>query len=133
MKVGMVGSRNYQNRQKIKNLIFELKQKFGDKLEIVGTGDRYGAGLFVKKACTDLAVSYTEFPPLHEQWNSNCPEPPYMYGKPYSPKYYAMRNTQIVEYSDMIIGFSVDGEKKSLVDQIERFSKKNDKDFVLLR
>ena len=31
MKVAVVGSRDYQNIRKIKDTLFQLKQKFGDK------------------------------------------------------------------------------------------------------
>lgn len=133
MKVGMIGSRDYQNKKKIKDLIFKLKSRFGNDLEIVGDGNRMGVGLHVKKACIELGVDYSEFPPLHEQWNHNCPEPAYMYGKPYSPKYYPMRNTQIVEYSDMIIGFVVSTEKEKHIVDVNTLAKKKNKEMMILR
>ena len=34
MKIGIVGSRQYENKRKIKETIFQLKNKFGDDLVI---------------------------------------------------------------------------------------------------
>ena len=34
-RVGIVGSRTYTNRRKIKEFVFKLKQQFEDKVEVV--------------------------------------------------------------------------------------------------
>ena len=38
MKIGIVGSREYQNFRKVKDTIFALKNKFGDNIIIVSGG-----------------------------------------------------------------------------------------------
>ena len=43
MRIGIIGSREYENRNKIKNTIFELKRKIGDELMIVSGGAKDGA------------------------------------------------------------------------------------------
>ena len=43
MKIAIVGSRKYDNKIKIKEFIFKCKEQFGDKLEIVSGGCKYGA------------------------------------------------------------------------------------------
>ena len=43
MKVAIVGSRTYTNRKKIKEFIFNLKQKFGKELVVVSGGQKDGA------------------------------------------------------------------------------------------
>ncbi len=35
MKVALIGDARYENRGEIKDLIFKLKQKFGDQLSII--------------------------------------------------------------------------------------------------
>ena len=31
IKIGIVGSRGYTNKQKVKDLVFEIKEKYGDE------------------------------------------------------------------------------------------------------
>ena len=81
------------------------KEKFGDDLIIVSGGQPKGADGFAKKCALELNVTYHEFPPRHYTWNSYCVEPAYEYGKPYYPKNFFDRNTQIAEYSDIIVCF----------------------------
>ena len=48
IKVGIVGSRAYTNKKKIKNLIFDIKQKYPES-EIVSGGQQDGADGYAKK------------------------------------------------------------------------------------
>ena len=48
-RVGIVGSRTYTNRRKIKEFVYKLKEKFDDKVEIVSGGQLKGADGFAKK------------------------------------------------------------------------------------
>ena len=61
MKIAIVGSREYENKIKIKNFIFECKQKFGEDLEIISGGQKLGADGHAKKISTELEVHYVEF------------------------------------------------------------------------
>jgi len=56
MKVGIVGSRRYQNKLKVKNFIYELKKRFNDNLIIVSGGQKEGADGFAKKYSLELNV-----------------------------------------------------------------------------
>ena len=49
MKVAIIGSRMYENSRKIKDTLFQLKQKFGDSLIIVSGGCKDGADKFGRK------------------------------------------------------------------------------------
>ena len=40
IKIGIVGSRAYTNKKKVKDLIFEIKEKYGSEIEIVSGGQR---------------------------------------------------------------------------------------------
>ena len=48
-KVGIVGSRQYTNKLKVKEFIYKLKEKFEDNVEIVSGGCKYGADKYAKK------------------------------------------------------------------------------------
>ena len=49
LRVGIVGSRKYENRRKIKEFIFKLKNEKGVDTVVVGNGGKSGAGKYVKK------------------------------------------------------------------------------------
>ena len=104
-RVGIVGSRTYTNRRKIKEFVFKLKQQFEDKVEVVSGGQKLGADGFAKKYALEFDLDYVEFPPSHYQHNMHCKLPAKSFNKPYYISNYFKRNKQIAEYCDIIIGF----------------------------
>lgn len=109
MKIGIVGSRTYQSKMKVKELIFKCKQEFGENLSIVSGGQPKGADGFAKKYALELNVNYREFPPRHYNWNSHCVKDATHYGKPYRPWNFFDRNTEIAEDSDVVFCFVTGG------------------------
>ena len=109
IRVGIVGSRKYTNKKKIKDLIFELKQKPDTDVEIVSGGQRDGADGYAKKFALELDMKYVEFPPAHYNWNMHCKLSATEYNKPYYVTNYFKRNKQIAEYSDIIVAFIPEG------------------------
>ena len=65
LKVGIVGSRKYENRRKIKEFIFKLKNDKGDDTVIVSGGCPRGADYYAKKYALELGLQYEEYPPAH--------------------------------------------------------------------
>ena len=119
IRVGIVGSRKYTNKKKVKDLIFELKQKPDTDVEIVSGGQRDGADGYAKKFALELDMKYVEFPPAHYNWNMHCKLPATKYNKPYYVTNYFKRNKQIAEYSDIIVAFIPDGvESKGTMNTI---------------
>ena len=108
-RVGIVGSREYTNRRKIKEFVFKLKEQFGDKVEIVSGGQKKGADGYAKKFALEFDMKYVEFPPSHYNHNMHCIRPRGEYNKPYYVSNYFKRNKQIAEYSDIVIAFIPDG------------------------
>ena len=49
MKVAIIGSRQYENVRKIKNLLTDLRRKFGNELVIISGGAKDGADKYAKK------------------------------------------------------------------------------------
>lgn len=111
MKVAVVGSREYTNKEKVKDLIFELKKKFGEELVIISGEQAHGADKLAKMCALELNVTYQCFPPAHYQWNSFCVKQPFYYGRPFQLKNYHIRNSEIVKYSDVVIIFIPPGTK----------------------
>ena len=81
MKIGIVGSRDYENKLKIKEFIYQLKEKFGDELVIVSGGQDKGADGYAKKISLGFDVKYAEFPPVHYSYNQHCVLKRARYGK----------------------------------------------------
>ena len=105
IKIGIVGSRGYTNKNKVKDLIFKIKEKYGNEVEIVSGGQKDGADGFAKKFALMFGLHYVEFPPSHYTWNMHCKLPATKYNKPYYVSNYFKRNKQIAEYSDIVIAF----------------------------
>ena len=109
MKVGIVGSRRYENKKKIKDFIFKIKQEYGEKTIIVSGGCKTGADKYAKKYALELGLQYEEYPPFHEVHNLYCTIPESRYGKPYSVKYFHARNKIIAGTCDFVVAFIPDG------------------------
>ena len=128
LKVGIVGSRKYENRKKIKDFIFKLKREKGSDTIVVGNGGRDGAGRYVKKYTLELGLQYQEFPPFHDNWNIYCPKDQKDYGKPYNIKNFFARNKIIAAYSNYVVAFVPRGvESKgsmSTINYAKKFGKK---------
>ena len=107
LKVGIVGSRKYENRRKIKEFIFKLKTEKGADTIIVSGGCKT---------------------PQHERWNLYCPKDKKDYDKPYNVKNYYARNKIIAIYSEYIVAFVPRGvESKgamSTINYAKKFRKK---------
>ena len=128
MKVAIVGSRRYENKKKIKDFIFKLKQNYGPATIIVSGGCKAGADKYAKKYALELGLQYEEYPPFHEVHNLYCTLPSSRYSKPYSVKNFFARNKIIAGTSDMVVGFIPDGVEGrgtlNTIDYAKKFSKK---------
>ena len=125
-KIGIVGSRRYSNKKKIKDFIFKLKEKYGDDVEIVSGGQKDGADGMAKKYALEFDMKYVEFPPEHYNWNMHCIKEATHYGKPYGVYRYFDRNKEIADYADLIVAFIPDGlESKGTLNTIEHAEKQN--------
>ena len=105
IKIAIVGSRKYTDKKKVKDLLFEIKEKYGSEVEIVSGGQKDGADGYAKKFALEFDMKYVEFPPAHYSWNMHCKLPATEYNKPYYVTNYFKRNKQIAEYSDIIVAF----------------------------
>lgn len=110
IRVGLVGSRSYENRRKIKDTIYKLTLKFGcDNLEIVSGGCPHGADKYAKKYALELQCHYKEFNPSHTQKNFYSAMPDRFYEKPYHVQNFFHRNKFLAKYVDYLIAFIPEG------------------------
>ena len=128
MKVAIIGGRRYENKKKIKDFVFKLKQQYGEKTIVVSGGCKQGADRYAKKYALELGLQYEEYPPFHEVHNLYCTLPESRYGKPYSTKYFFARNKIIANTSDFVVGFIPNGVEANgtmnTIDYAKKFNKK---------
>ena len=128
MKIAIVGSRRYENKKKIKDFIFKIKQEKGQDTIIVSGGAKDGADKYAKKYALELGLQYEEYPPFHQVHNLYCTMPESRYGKPYSIKNFHARNKIIAGTSDIIVAFIPEGIESdgtfSTLNYAQKFDKK---------
>ena len=126
IKIGIVGSRSYTDKKKVKDLIFNIKEKYGDEVEIVSGGQPKGADGLAKKYALEFNMKYVEFPPTHYNHNMHCILPVGEYNKPYYVSNFFKRNKQIAEYSNIIVAFIPEGvESRATMDTVGHAEKLN--------
>ena len=113
MKIGIVGSRKYENKRKIKETIFNLKQKFGNNLVIFSGGCPDGADKYAKKYALELDCQYVEVNPSHTIKNLYSYMRKDWYGKKYSIKNFFVRNKILAKSIDKLIAFVPEGDNAS--------------------
>ncbi len=128
MNIAIVGSRRWTDKIKIKDFIFELKNRYGDGVTIVSGGCKDGADKYAKKYALEFDMKYEEFPPTHDQYNMHCILPEFKYGKSFAKWRYFERNKKIAERSDVVVGFIPDNVisngTMSTIDYAQKLNKK---------
>ena len=110
MKVAIIGSRMYENTRKIKDPLFQLKQKFGSDLIIVSGGAQHGADKFARKFALEFGIKYKEFNPAHTVKNLYSAMSDNYYGKPYHVSQFHHRNMLIARDCDVMMAFIANGD-----------------------
>ena len=127
IKCAIIGSREYTNKRKIQEFIYQLKEKYNGDVVIVSGGAKYGADKYAKRYALDFELEYHEFPPYHEPYNMHCVLERFFYSKPYNVGNYHSRNKKLVEHSDMVIAFvpkEVTNGTRSAIKYAEELEKK---------
>ena len=132
MKVAIVGSRKYENRRKIKDFIFKLKQQYGEDTIIVSGGCKQGADKYAKKYALELGLQYEEYPPFHEVHNLYCVLPKTRYSKDFNMRNFYVRNKIIASVCDYIIAFIPEGVEASGTKSVLEYSKKLNKKRIII-
>ena len=132
MKVAIVGSRRYENKRKIKEFVFKLKNQYGDGTIIVSGGCKTGADKYAKKYALELGLQYEEYPPFHDVHNLYCTMPESRYGKPYNIRNFHARNKIIAGTSDFIVAFIPEGVEANGTKNVLEYAKKFDKKRIII-
>ena len=109
MKVAIIGSREYENTRKVKDTLFQLKQKFNDNLIIISGGAKHGTDKFARKYALEFGIKYKEFNPAHTNKNLYSAMSESYYEKPYHVSQFHHRNMLIARDCDVMMAFIPDG------------------------
>ena len=132
MKVAIIGSRRYENKKKIKDFIFKLREAWGTGTIIVSGGAKQGADRYAKKYALELGLQYEEYPPFHEVHNLYCTMPESRYDKPFSMKNFFARNKIMAGTSDIIVAFIPEGVEARGTMNVLEYAKKFDKKRIII-
>lgn len=127
-KLAIIGSRKYNNKEKIREVILDKQVRQQRKIELYGPNDikkarndflleivsggcPTGADLYAKELALELGIPYVEFPPAHARWNEYCLKGKECYSHIYKTEYFFARNTEIAEYCDSGVAFICKGVK----------------------
>jgi hypothetical protein len=105
MKVAMLGHKQYENARKIKDALFQLKQKFADDLIILSAGSQHGADKFVRKFALEFGINYQEYNPAHTTKNLYSMMSDNYYNKPYHVSQFHHRNILIAKACNVMMAF----------------------------
>ena len=105
MKVALIGSRDYANIRRIKDTLFQLKQRFGQDLIIISGGAKYGADKYARKYALEFGIQYKEFNPAHTTKNLYSAMSDDYYNKPYHVSQFHHRNMLIARDCDVMMAF----------------------------
>ena len=132
MKIAIIGSRRYENKKKIKDFVFRIKERHGSDTIIVSGGCKTGADKYAKKYALELGLQYEEYPPFHDVHNLYCTMPESRYGKPYSVKNFHARNKIIAGTSDVIVAFIPEDGLSDGTFSTLKYAKKLDKKRIII-
>ena len=127
------GSPNWQDRTKVKDVLFELKNRFGIDIRVITLGSKLGADLYIKNYSMDLGIKYAEYPTFNQPWTADCVEEEFMYGKPFDKRHLFMRNARLVKLAELAVVFYIptDEFNRPINDLITQLEKKNKKVMII--
>ena len=133
MKVGIIGDKKYEDRRKIQEMLFALKEKFGDELVILSGGEKTGAERYVRKFAIEFAIKYEEYNPsctpknLYSVYNRG------FYGKPYHVSQLHHRYGKLAANCDVLAVFITGKTPAGTLNTAIKQAKRLDKNITLIK
>ena len=130
MKIAIIGSRDWQSRRKLQDLLGRIMQT--DKTAtIIGMGGTEGAAAMVKKYSIEFGLNYIEYNPSYTGMNLYSAMPKAYYGKKYHFSQLIHRMTLIANNCDKLVVLSTGTLDPQLETAVKR-ANKLEKTIVLL-
>ena len=128
MKIGITGSNVYEDKRKIKEFIFKLKNQ--DNIEIISRGNKDGADKYIKKYALEFGLNYVEVPVAHTSRSLYSQLPDLYFNKPFSIRNYFIQQSIYTKQCDKFIIFGTDGDK--IINNLLRAINKVKKDIIII-
>lgn len=125
-RLGITGSEQYEFKNQIKNLIFNLKKQYNDELIIYSRGSSKGADKNIRKFCLEFNVNYYEFSPSYLSktlYSFNQNEA--YYNKEFSGRDIYKRSLQMIKVCKFLILFKYENDKSIdyMITQLNKLQK----------
>lgn len=131
MKIAVIGNTNWQNKRKVKDILYSIKQKYPEAT-IVGAGGKEGANYMVKKYALEFGIEYTEYNPSFSGFNIYSAMPKSYYGKQYHFSQLHHRMKLLALSCDYIMILTNDTELDPVLKTAYNQAKKSNKSVVIL-
>ena len=131
MKIALIGSRDWQSRRKLQDVLGRLK-RLDHPVTILGQGGTEGAGYMVKKYSLEFGLPYVEYNASYTGKNMYSAMPEAYYGKKYHFSQLIHRMNLIADACDKIIVLA-SGKLDPQLDTAVKRAKKKNKSVVILK
>lgn len=131
MKIGITGTKTFENKNKIKSFMFKLKE-YSNDITVIGLGEKDGADKYIKRYALEFGYTYREANPPHTPQNLYSLLSEQHYNKPYSPKNFFTRNKIYAQYVEKCVVFDDTNLKDSKIVAIVNAMTKARKRTVLI-
>lgn len=132
MKIGMIGSFNYSNQTRIKEMLNTLRDSLDTELVVLSGGGKLGAERAVRKFCLEFNIKYVEFNPACTPCNGYSAMPPAFYDKPKHGSHFIHRYMMLSSSADKLLVFANKDEDISFFNSAINKMKKRNKKVVIV-
>jgi len=132
MKIAVIGNTGWQNKRKVRDVLFELKQRFGPELVIIGAGGNEGANYMVRKFALEFEMNYQEYNPSFSGYNMYSALPESYYGKKYHFSQLHHRMKMLAESCDYLMILTNETKLDPVLKTAYNTANKSEKKVVIL-
>ena len=132
MKIAVIGNTGWQNKRKIRDALFELKQRFGSEVTILGAGGTEGANFMIRKVALEFEIKYQEYNPSFSGYNLYSALPESYYGKKYHFSQLHHRMKLLAENCDYMIILTNESKLNPVLKTAWNTANKTEKQVVIL-
>lgn len=132
MKIAVIGNTGWQNKRKVRDILFELKQRYGTDVIIIGAGGNEGANYMVRKFALEFEMKYQEYNPSFSGYNMYSALPDSYYGKKYHFSQLHHRMKMLAESCDYLMILTNETKLDPVLKTAYNTAKKSEKKVVIL-
>ena len=132
MKIAVIGNTGWQNKRKVRDVLFELKQRFGPEVVIIGAGGNEGANYMVRKFALEFEMKYQEYNPSFSGYNMYSALPDSYYGKKYHFSQLHHRMKMLAESCDYLMILTNETKLDPVLKTAYNTANKSEKKVVIL-